>query len=829
MSRPKRANNESCLRTTLIKQKKFAWLDKDQPKLMYTHSFMDGGLAFLETNSDYDMFSKALIQDILKHDGKVVVCEGFPHIFGTWPSVKDAPALFPSIHLFRRAFAFFGQPVPAALETKLVPLSLSTSAHAAHWDETCFVVDLDYGYVPRDQFSRQHLHDHIRVIQQTLRRFGADKPALLNCYVFEAYEAETLGIHLYFIHTRYYPEECAQLALHALHALNEAFPHPHFGLKKRPPSSEAKTTKEKGTATARTVVPIVPTVASVTARTASAAGAAAAAVTDFETRTGTEGDSYVAKAWSEILDVSIYNKTLRMPFVQKYKRDKKTYVDRRYWPKYLLDADGKMTEEEWLVSLSEFLQHRPDPSKQERSELLAPTTEELSLMMKRAFDTRPPPLRLNDERCEQFLSPLLIMISLRKRSARPTDPHTPFLLPPEAAIASLDRTWDRFFRSILDRAYQLVSPEAQMWTCVPTTWAMYQTVANPPKENTVYILQPTLRACTNPLGFDKVQSSSTSSFLTTTLVPVVSKTEEANRKRWISLISSPNDTKEMIDLMSKNNFQRGISGEEETPAHDPFLRCHHLQAYLRNTMATFFATIQVIKIALNEQGEYYNIRVLQPGVRCMIKDKRIREGKEQGHPWHRSSTIYFRYSRGTRTLYQYCFNSKCRQEASQMGYPCRPFSTDLTALFAPYETLKESRDMLRTDTVAVAEAILKQYPSLNKPVNLRRKRKECMSTAMLTMASVSSRVGKANNGITDSMVIRSLDEVSQSSTEDAVELDPLSGQMMTKKRKTEYKTNTSPIETQSMASAKPNAKPDIMENSKPNAKPNAISFNDLFQ
>jgi hypothetical protein len=314
---------EAITKTGLRRVRPTIWFpSQKKTEMPATHTFLCGGIAVLQNAAQFKDMYLDVARDVLERQGKVVVCENFPRIVGSWPA-----ELIPPPHLVERAALMLH-----ALD-KVPSYTVSAERHrqdqavhghgaAALWTLCAFAMDFDYGPIaPGHTWWLEDLVADIRVVQRMILECGhyrASDPTEAKtamCIPCIAFNGNKLGMHLYFPYARYYPEQCMHLATICLFKLNEERPVPRW----------------------------------------------------------------CSRTWHKIVDL-IYNGSLRLPLVQKLKNcaacenvparrsvcaacqgTGRFWDDRRYYPWGLLNAHGEWhtTEGQWMDRMSDFVRGEP--------------------------------------------------------------------------------------------------------------------------------------------------------------------------------------------------------------------------------------------------------------------------------------------------------------------------------------------------------------------------------------------------------------------------------------------------------------------------------------
>jgi hypothetical protein len=614
-----------------------------------THTLMDFGLVILKQTVSYDMFYCHLSLDIVNHGGEIVACEHFPPIYGYWTR-RD---LLPPPSLIIRTLQYFSLPIPPQLTEKAK--QEPPSEPSFQW--CTYAMDLDYGRYA-ESYSKDEVIKDIRIIQKTLIKQGAS-PKCTRCYVCFSDQNHKLGVHLYFPYTKYYPEECYWLANLCRVELIEA---------KRPLHVQpGHLDKEK---------------------------------THF--------------TWNDIVDTSIYSKTLRLPFLKKkigcktckeakikmkelaistagskgtapeHKKQKcpecqdKFYQDRRYFPLFMLDEDGQKKEEQWLSGLSNLIQTQQFRSAYQSRSI---TNYQSFLKNPERHPVRYDEIPATEDKLVYHVYAFLKLISIRilnhgQRTYFKNDELTPKPTP--------IRSWDRFFRSILN-IYETVHTQLPRMGYLPFRDEIVEETTSEPDGFLILRFNPS----SSPAGMDMSEAATYRNIAD--LKVGSKKIMDSNKRKYGSFMTSDQEQHDdcvpvPIETMLKNpelkpflQVKRKSDVKTKTERHDLGQWMIMIQNELRNLKEyECYRNIQVTDVvsSKNSNGLIWFIKVQGFGQhRCHIANRN-----------HKSNSIYFLIQGKTGYIEQRCYDQDCSSRKCIVGVVQ---DTDAKLVFCPQAVLQD--------------------------------------------------------------------------------------------------------------------------------------------
>lgn len=601
----------------------------------YTHSIIFGGMAVLQDKLTYEGLYQKLALDIVQDEGRVPLCERFPCIYGDWKR-ED---YYPPPHLILRTLRAFQIPLNDVPEIFLTPTILQSDPRVdrsknVDWRECILAVDLDYGEYDKAYDMKEILND-VTVFQQVIQECGGS-PMSSRCIVCVADQGGSLGVHLYFPFSAYFPEECFYLVNFALWKLRETRP--------------IHTKQSK-------------------------------------------------KEWESIVDVSIYDKTLRLPLLFKVKKCKEClklkkesekllceckgagfmFIDRRYWPYGILHSDGTLHEQEWMQAITHYICAKK------------PFTHEPQ-WMKTALSTNLS-RTMTEKKCVDFVYALLSLCSIRIIK---TPIHSVFASQPSLPKPSYPRAWTDFFQSII---VQMQKPMV-----FPTTdYKEYGPVGTKePKSNQILMIE--CSPWSNPAG---KEMSTFGSYLNQAKKESLDNEQERMvREKFSQFLVAPSAP---LNKETINHYKEFHSVDKPiTPTDDPFQKCLSLQKYIRHFTHSEYKELQVVKVT--HSSKYGNTLVLVQGLGqhfCMMAGRH-----------HRNNTIFFLITRNDQSLSQRCHHTECKGK----GYNWKKItSAEVRILFTPKEDLVK-KDLLTPDLTFTAEQVIKSSKALSTPCEKKAKR-----------------------------------------------------------------------------------------------------------
>jgi hypothetical protein len=670
-----------------------------------THTLLDGGVVVLSSADDYTQMYRCLARDIITIKGQIAICENFPRITGEWKRPEIPPP-----HLISRSsrFMYIGRdekhnPIPHYVvhEPRFkTDISLNPPTMRV-WATCCYAVDADYGeYDPAVGWNLVDIIEDVRVMQA----------AMLETNLRDG-EPDDPRVARCFICIA---DADNKLGLHLYFPYSRYFPEQCMHLATIMSSRLQERRPQRG-----------------------------------------------AKSWSDIIDVGIYNASLRLPMVQKakrctgcenkFKRRKQcqhcyqrgfVYADRRYWPILQLDEHGRwlQTESRWLDSMNDFVKgrtgwseefrraHLPDERKIECAPLPALPPKILEMQSRRPVMTL--------EKCTDMILCFLTLCSLRLKgddgSVTWFQPH--HLLPRPL----YPKSWIHFFGSVIaaakppqnptlvvrvNKAVSAISSSASS-SNLPAAARMHGVCT--PNSNSAAADDPDVNAILQRLTVLKLNVTPWSNPGGTANTPahVVNKDRDRHQleadaaaaiiggrpaSKYQHLIINPREDSSFV-----KQFATGVFGEFkecETIANDRQGRCKRLEAYLRSFTCAEYRELQVLKI--HHSLKYGNslVQVGGPGRHfCMIAGRN-----------HRRCVVFFQVFRRSQLLHQFCFHPNCKGRHYNWGTITQ---YDLQLLFAPKEMLPVCGDKTDPEVRAAAEELLETSKALtSKCVKSRRAKK----------------------------------------------------------------------------------------------------------
>jgi hypothetical protein len=671
---------------------------QDDCEKKFTHSFFDGGIGVFLLADHYHDLHNVLPLDILNAEGRVSICERFPPIYGIWPEDSQ---FYPEPKLVLRAAKILNlksDDIPQCLLTpeNLVAHQKLDKSHFVNWTECCLALDLDYGkYTPLNDdglkttptttvgYNLKEILEDVRVIQSIVTTFGAQKNSG-NCLVLIADTGDTLGVHLHFPYTAYYPEECLMIANYAQYRLTEERPTTHI------PSG---------------------------------------------------------KSWDAIIDLGIYNGTLRMAGVQKVKDcehcgkkashkrtsttttttttiininiprqvnnnnsgrsslssqcknktciDGKNWIDRRYLPRYMLLEDGSIdvNEQKWMDELTTYLiQNRSLPT---------PSTIDLFRKKSQVIAT---------VTAETLLSYAVCLLKLSTIRMVRTAHHTNFIVPHDFPIPRYPRSWIDFFESIMQaveplKSNSFISLRFESFTSLCLNKESHSSndfsVVN--SNNDYSILNIVVTPWSNPAGKDICLWKHPLQLKHQKDQELYDKsTTRGSANSLKHLCNSAYDNINEIKTLFSGKLSEFRKIENKiTTSMDPFKHIMTLQNYIRSDMYTHinYKYLQVKEVLISEKYGNCLIKVAGPGQHfCKIANRS-----------HRHNSIYFLIDRLNGChLIQKCYSSKCANQKFDWGVIQ---VVDVRLLFAPTETLAKEVKYLTKDQELIGKEILIKIPA----------------------------------------------------------------------------------------------------------------------
>jgi hypothetical protein len=404
-----------------------------------THTLLCGGVAVLTDDYSYKtLYEKVAIDATAKNGGKVSICENFPRIYGRWHGRSaDGKRRYPPDELAARAVALLGvQPdkMPQLLLDACQRYQRSSKRPVSRVKWTECTFALDFDY--GSLLAAGYSINEIIADMRVVQRVMIEcgaKPIATRTFVCVADAIGTLGVHAYFPFSAYNPEECMHLATIVLCRLQEERPL-HLGN---------------------------------------------------------------GRFWHQIVDVGIYDKSLRMIGVGKAKScdvcenklssnqcescDDRGIIfkDRRYYLRFYLDENGCIdhsnnSDLRWIQPLNEFIRRQtdnpppPPPAAPSLTLSSSSLTNEFRPVVAKSSsssssngggggggDDRPVEISTH-KRAAEFVTALLMMCSIRLVMSRE---HTRFTPPPDCPRPNYPRAWIEFFQSVLD-TYQPDPPRS---------------------------------------------------------------------------------------------------------------------------------------------------------------------------------------------------------------------------------------------------------------------------------------------------------------------------------------------------------------------------------
>lgn len=395
-----------------------------------THTLLCGGVAVLPDAAAYRAMYERLAKDIVEESGRISLCENFPRIYGRWQAqTADGRTRRPPVDLVMRSVAVLGLPLERVADWLTGgERPPVTTRPPGQVDWRECVFALDMDYGPLTAASYR-MEEIIKDMQLVQRVMNecGATPIATRCYICVADALGTMGVHAYFPFSAYFPEECMQLATIIVARLQEERPL-HLGN---------------------------------------------------------------GRFWHQIVDVGIYNGSLRLVGVKKGHRCEAcqnrpaerercatcrgagvVFKDRRYLPSVYLNEHGQpdLRESRWMTPVADYLKAKapaaparskssapaapPEPSSGARAPLL--TAREPSFLpivaAPIAAAAVPRPIMVGDDlRCADYVKALLLMCSLRLVLS---SKHTTFTPPPDSPRPTFPRAWVAFFQSVIDAVPQ---------------------------------------------------------------------------------------------------------------------------------------------------------------------------------------------------------------------------------------------------------------------------------------------------------------------------------------------------------------------------------------
>jgi hypothetical protein len=677
----------------------------------FTHAILDGGIAVLRHQANYTEMYKALAMDIVHFAGKISLCERFPPVYGTW----SRPDVLPPPHLITRvarAYHASFAPLPQGLLTEQM-CETDKIKGEIDWRECIFAMDMDYGPFT-EEYDFDEIAKDIQIVQACMIATKAD-PRETKCFVCVADTGSTLGVHLYFSYSCYFPEECLQLANYASCQL--AIQRP------------------------------------------------------LHLRNG--------KSWSEIVDLSIYDRTLRVPGVQKVERckgcaslsanskSKSTdctcvkgliWKDRRYMPRAIVLPDGSLAEESWMRAFTRFI----DPMRLPEKYRVAPKPRpKQKIETKDISCCRNPmdePVIDTESKAAYWAEFVLKLSSLRIGAAQRN--HTSFLTPEDFPRADFPMAWIAFWDSIWDAA--MTAPETDLLLTYGELPASAQILErksakveeeenteevvekepeedddNPKrsveeeeeepefqperkeeqrskalilsrtevkpeaKDDMRIVLKIVTAPWANPAGKD--MSSMNVYAKQMKAADAFDRRAQLARAKFGHLISSTNDNLDDAKRMMTGRYSEFKTVDwVATAGNDVFHQVEFLQRYIQMSTHPNYKLLHVAKIS--HSSDWGNTMVLVRGVGmhfCMIK----------GGP-HRKNSIYFIILKNGCELTQRCHHPKCAGKNYKWG---QIKVAAVRVLFSPLEVSTKQAETLTEQEKQTAKELIAASAGLANP------------------------------------------------------------------------------------------------------------------
>lgn len=651
-----------------------------------THTLLDGGVVVLRDAASYRGMYERLATDIVQHAGKVSLCENFPRIYGSWQAetadgLRRRPP--PELVLRARRAMGFKAPRPADGRDGEERMFSETEGRTrpGYVEWRETIFALDMDYGATTT-TGYNVDDILDDIRVAQRVMieCGARPIATRCYICIADTAGTLGVHAYFPFSAYFPEECMELATIIVGRLQEERPL-HLGN---------------------------------------------------------------GRFWHQILDVGIYNGSLRLIGVQKARPCETCqnkagarkscgecsgsgvlHKDRRYWPRLYLDEHGRhnLAETRWMAPMCDYIHAKcPPPPAPATAAAAVRQTAERQL---KPFVAPPGvvPLVIGDDtRCAEFCTAFLLICSLRLVTSAE---HTAFTPPHDSPRPNFPRSWVTFFQSVLDAANNKSSQSNRPATLTrslssqsmarPATLvealtgerheddepALPVTVETDEKRAPPHAVEATdeeliLGPWTSPAGETMSMSAKED-------VPSWKQRDHdrALRERFEHLLISPHDDVDEARKMATGSFSE--FRKAETLSNDAEGRCKYLQEYIRGWTHPAYVKLQVVRI--NHSMGFGNTlaHVRGPGQHfCQIAARQ-----------HGKNTIFFMVKRRSGELTQHCFHKDCAGRHYNWGVIGHD---DVRVLFSPLELLQKKADELTPEQKGWANKLIHESKALSAKV-----------------------------------------------------------------------------------------------------------------
>lgn len=181
-----------------------------------THTLLCGGVVVLSNADAYRSMYQELAMDVTQREGRIGLCENFPRIYGRWQAkTADGRVRHPPADLVLRSARVLG----VRLE-HVAPwlLALGDNVTVTRRRQGCVdwrecIFALDMDYGPITS-AGYNMEEIVKDMQVVQRVMNecGAEPIATRCYVCVADTLGTLGVHAYFPFSAYFPEECMQLA-----------------------------------------------------------------------------------------------------------------------------------------------------------------------------------------------------------------------------------------------------------------------------------------------------------------------------------------------------------------------------------------------------------------------------------------------------------------------------------------------------------------------------------------------------------------------------------------------------------------------------------------
>lgn len=176
--------------------RKFVLTHKNYPS---SFTLKDGGNVFLYRQREYGELFRNLAYDIVHNVGRISLCERFPPFI-----IPNLTRLHPQYTTFVHRARRMMDPMTTICRREQNWTDALENQDPLDTFECIYAVDLDLG---NRVYSAKDLRLYVRLIQQIMCNFGA-RPHETLCIVFKSDDQGKLGLHLYFIASRYFAEEC---------------------------------------------------------------------------------------------------------------------------------------------------------------------------------------------------------------------------------------------------------------------------------------------------------------------------------------------------------------------------------------------------------------------------------------------------------------------------------------------------------------------------------------------------------------------------------------------------------------------------------------------